>query len=67
MIYTHVLGRGGHGVLSPADGEFRQLDLHPHVLPPAEQMLVAAPTSEGSEYERPDSSTRRLYVYRARH
>ena len=45
MIYTHVLSRGGHAVLSPADallrpglagpGEFRQLDMHPHLLPAA--------------------------------
>ena len=45
MIYTHVLGRGGHAVLSPADsllrpgltgrGEFRQLEMHPNLRPPA--------------------------------
>jgi integron integrase len=63
MIYTHVLSRGGHAVLSPADsllrpgltgpGEFRQLDVHPNLLPPAsgnlDQDQEDAADSEDSE------------------
>jgi integrase-like protein len=66
MIYTHVLGRGGHAVLSGADallkpavarpGEFRQLDLHPHLLPPAaqNQLSVEADTDEPDDSDEGD-------------
>lgn len=59
MIYTHVLGRGGHAVLSPADAllrpglagpaEFRQLDPHSNLLPPAPDNPV--PGEEDARYE----------------
>jgi integron integrase len=66
MIYTHVLGRGGHAVLSPADallrpavagpGQFRQLDLHPHLLPPAGKnaMSLEEDATEPAEPEEED-------------
>ncbi len=60
MIYTHVLNRGGHAVLSPADsllrpgltgaGEFRQLEIQPHLLPASE----GKPLSEQEDAEDSD-------------
>ncbi len=57
MIYTHVLNRGGHAVLSPADallrpgfagaGQLRQLDSPSHVLSPAKTDL--SPAEEDGE------------------
>jgi hypothetical protein len=66
MIYTHVLGRGGHAVLSPADallkpavagpGEFRQLDSHPSLLPPADEKIGSAQedTDDSSDQDEKD-------------
>ena len=56
MIYTHVLNRGGHAVLSPADAllgpwntdpaDFRQLGPPSHALPPADDHLMTLEADE---------------------
>jgi integron integrase len=63
MIYTHVLNRGGHAVLSPADTllrpgltgsqEIRQLDMHPRLLP-SSSVEASAAEEDVTAFDEPD-------------